>query len=120
LKDAAGMAQKFEAAEVVSINLKLIQCQIGLAKMAEARLKLAADRKTLDNLKPGANAEQWACLDARWNLLQAGMDLEGRNPLRAMIRLDASQKGLKRFLLSADRVSVNASLYDLAGPSGRG
>ena len=106
LKEAAGMAQKFEATELVSIHLKLIQCQIGQTKFTEARLKLIAERKSLDKIKADANAEQWACLDARWNLLQSGMDVEARNPLRALTRLDASQKSLARFPLSSEPLDL--------------
>jgi CHAT domain-containing protein len=106
LKAAAAMPQKFEPTERASINLKLIQCRIGLTRMEDARKELAIERKSLDIMKANANPEQWACLDARWNLLQAGMDVDGRNPLRALVRLDATQKSLMRFPLSAEPLDL--------------
>src|SRR5262249_30085554 len=106
LKAAADMAAKFVPAEQVNINLKLIQCQIGQTRFEEARDSLGIERKTLDKIKAGANPEPWACLDARWNLLQAGLEVEARDPLRALIRLDATQKSLKQFPLSPEPLDL--------------
>lgn len=106
LKEAAGMAEKFEPSERVNINLKLIQCQIGLTKIEAAKEKLVVERKTLDGLKKTADPEQWICLDARWNLLQAGIDLDARNPLRALVRLNTTQKSLMQFPLSPEPIDL--------------
>ncbi len=108
---AATMSAKFDPPERVSISLKLIQCHIGLSKNDEARKRLALQRKSLDAIKSETDAEPWVCLDARWNLLQSGMEVDARNPLRALVRLDATQKKLSAFPLSLEPIDLRFKCF---------
>src|ERR1043166_1354411 len=106
LAEAASMDKKFEPTERASIALKLIQCQVAQTRFKQAREKLVDERKALDAIKAESNPEHWACLDARWNILQSGMDVEARNPLRGLVRLDATQRNLKKFPLSPEPIDL--------------
>jgi tetratricopeptide (TPR) repeat protein len=85
---------QFVEAEVMSIKLKLVRCRLGLEEFKEAqnRLTTLAREMNVDN-RP--KSPEWACLDARWNMLQAGVHLERRRTLRAVKLREAAQRKLE-------------------------
>ena len=102
----ADAKDKIKKLELISIELKQIQCKVGLTKKGEARQRLKSCRAEIDQVKQEAHAEVWACLDSRWNMLQAGMELDGRNPLRALMLLEKCQNSLRQFPSSPEPLDL--------------
>jgi len=108
-------ADQFVEPEVISIKLKQIRCRMGLEDFKEAQTRLTSLAKEI-NIDKRPKAPEWACLDARWNLLQAGVDLERRRTLRALQRREAAHKSLEAFPKYPEAIDLRFNgLIDQAG-----
>ena len=93
--DEGGAAKywRFGAANSINNELKYVQSMVGLRKMVEAKKALPAVRARIK--KEVEPKELMTILDARWEMLHATIDLDGRNVVGALVRLDRSQKALQ-------------------------
>ncbi|HZZ78714.1 MAG TPA: CHAT domain-containing protein [Gemmataceae bacterium] len=97
---------RFPPEDLVNIKIELAQCKIGQGSVKEARKQLAGLKDEIDSIKKDADPTDWACLNARLKMLNAEADLDARNPLRALLRLEDSQKSLRPFTKSREAVDL--------------
>src|SRR5262249_24788614 len=63
------------------------------------------------NFEKRPRTPEWACLDARWNMLQAGVDLERRRTLRALKNREAAQKKLEAYQNYPEAIDLRFNGY---------
>lgn len=90
--------RQFQPAELLRIKLQQVRCKISLGELPDAKGKLTAVEPALFEKKIAeATDEQVAELQAEWQILRAETDLNERDIVSALKRLETGQKMLEAF-----------------------
>ena len=93
-----GAKRQFAPAEALRIQLQLARCKLSLGELPAAKEMLVAveDSIFLNPIKE-ASKDETAELQAEWQILRAETDLNDRNLVSALKRLETNQKELEAF-----------------------
>ncbi len=92
--------KKFDAAELLRIQLRHVRCKVNLGNLGDAKERLATlENAVFEKTKEidKATREQAGELQAEWQILQSEIDLNERNLVSALGRLETTQKKLEAF-----------------------